>query len=175
MNVRVVKRNGKFIPQFRAKSKHNLWEDFLKGVWDGSASIQQFELKEEADKFLIDKLINMNAIFQLEPTRNKYGVWSFDDPNTGLVGEPFVGETNTLIDNMVREAGYKLESAANGIALLFSPNPFPGYQSEIVLTETSPFGSTYRNDKWDIMPWLCPALFKYFPTAPARLYSMVKH
>jgi len=117
----------------------------------------------------------MNSIFILEPTRNAYGIWSFDDANTGLVKEPFVGDTNILIDNMVLEAGYKLESAANGIALLFSPDPFQGYQSEIYLIETTPWGSTYVNDKWDIEPWLCPALYKYFPEAPKRLFSQVKH
>ncbi len=117
----------------------------------------------------------MNSIFILQPTRNRYGIWAFDDANTGLVQEPFVGDTNVLIDNMVLEAGYKLESAANGIALLFSPEPFQGYQSEIYLIETTPHGSTYVNDKWDIEPWLCPALYKYFPEAPKRLFSQVKH
>ncbi len=116
-----------------------------------------------------------NSIFILQPTRNRYGIWAFDDINTGLVQEPFVGDTNILIDNMVLEAGYTLEEASKGIALLFSPDPFQGHQSEIYLIETTPYGSTYGNDKWDIEPWLCPALYKYFPQAPQRLFSQVKH
>lgn len=116
----------------------------------------------------------MNSIFILTPTRNRFGIWAFDDATTGLVQEPFVGDTNILIDNMVLEAGYSLEEASKGIALLFSPDPFQGHQSEIYLIETTPHGSTYVNDKWDIEPWLCPALYKYFPQAPKRLFSQVK-
>lgn len=116
----------------------------------------------------------MNNIFILEPTRSRYGIWTFDDVNTGLVQEPFVGETNDLIDLMVREKGHSIQDASKGIALMFSPEPFPGYQSEIVLTETSPHGSTYHCEKWNINPWLCPALYRYFPAAPQRLFSMIK-
>ena len=49
----------------------------------------------------------MNAIFTIEPTRSRFGVWSFDDETTGLVKEPFVGETNVLIDKMVAAAGFE--------------------------------------------------------------------
>ena len=117
----------------------------------------------------------MNSLFLLEPTRNRFGIWSFNDESTDLMNEPFVGETNDLIDAMVLESGYKLESAANGIALIFSANHFPGAQCELTLTETSPNGSTYRCPKFKLNPWLCPALFKYFPKAPQKLYAMVKN
>jgi hypothetical protein len=116
----------------------------------------------------------MNSIFAIEPTRSRFGVWSFDDQTTNLVNEPFVGETNDLIDEMIREKKIKLESAANGICVIFSGNPFPGHQVELRLQETSPFGTTYRCDKFDLNPWLCPAFFRYFPEAPKTLYSMVK-
>jgi hypothetical protein len=116
----------------------------------------------------------MNSLFVIEPKRNKYGIWAFDDESTGLVNEPFVGETNDLIDAMVREKGIKLKSAANGIAVVFSALPFPGSQCELVLNETSPSGTTYSCDKFHLTPWLCPAFFKYFPKAPDRLYAMIK-
>lgn len=116
----------------------------------------------------------MNSIFTIEPTRSRFGVWSFDDASTELVGEPFVGETNVLIDKMVEERQLNPKRAARGVCVFFSHLPFPDYQVELILEETSQFGSTYRCDKFDLNPWLCPALFKYFPSAPDKLYASVK-
>ena len=67
-----------------------------------------------------------------------------------------------------------IEAISDGVALLFSPDPFPDYQCDLTLTETALSGSTYRDDKNGLNPWLCPALFKYFPTAPAKLYGKVE-
>jgi len=116
-----------------------------------------------------------NSLFCLEPTRNNFGVWSFNDILTNLRNEPFVGETNDLIDAMVLESGRTLERASKGIALIFSAGPFPGAQCALTLEETCPSGTTYICDKFKLKPWLCPAFFKYFPTAPERLYAMVKN
>lgn len=116
----------------------------------------------------------MNSLFQLEPTRNRYGIWAFDDESTDLMQEPFVGETNDLIDAMVYEKGLNMKDASKGIALIFSALPFPGQQCELTLTETAPHGTTYHCEKFKLDPWLCPAFFKYFPKAPKHLYAMIK-
>lgn len=114
-----------------------------------------------------------NAVFTLNPYRSKFGVWAFDDDRVGLKGEPFVGETNTLIDSMVLESGQDIQVASSGICLMFSAFPFPGHQCSLVAIEKTPWGTTYVAEKQGLLPWLCPALFKYFPEAPDHLYGMV--
>jgi len=114
----------------------------------------------------------MNSIFLLEPTRSKFGIWAFDDPSRGLVGEPFVGETNTLIDQMAIESGYEIIEGVQ-IPLAFSLEEYPGWQTELQLLVTSPTGSTYYSPEYHLDPWLCPAFFKYFPKAPERFYASV--
>lgn len=114
----------------------------------------------------------MNSIFVLFPVRN-FGIWSFDDNQRGLVSEPFVGQTNDLIDQMAEESGHNVVDGLQ-IALLFSHIEFPDHQCNLSLEETSPYGTTYDDADRDLLPWLCPAFFKYFPQAPPKLYGAVK-
>jgi hypothetical protein len=116
---------------------------------------------------------NENSIFVLYPKRSSFGIWSFDDSTKNLVSEPFVGVTNLVIDRMAEESGYDLKDNPQ-IAIFFSATEFPDSQCSLVLQRTSPSGSTYREDKSGLLPWLCPAFFKYFPEAPISLYSSVK-
>jgi hypothetical protein len=116
---------------------------------------------------------NENSIFVLYPKRSSFGIWSFDDPTKNLVSEPFVGVTNLVIDRMAEESGYDLKDDPQ-IAIFFSATEFPDSQCSLVLQSTSPSGSTYREDKSGLLPWLCPAFFKYFPEAPISLYGFVK-
>lgn len=117
--------------------------------------------------------LNENSIFVLYPKRSSFGIWSFDDPTKSLVSEPFVGVTNLVIDRMAQESGYDLKDNPQ-IAIFFSATEFPDSQCSLVLQSTSPSGSTYKDDKSDLLPWLCPAFFKYFPEAPIFLYGHVK-
>lgn len=119
----------------------------------------------------------MNSIFYLEPRRTRSGIWVFDDPSRGLIGEPFVGETNLVIDEMAVLSDVNISIPDISIALLFSNLPFMGHQCELRLIKSDESGSTYYwedEDGYDRTPWLCPAMFKYFPTAPKTLYGAVK-
>lgn len=114
---------------------------------------------------------SMNAVYTVYPTRNKFGIWAFDDSNRGLKQEPLVGNTNIVIDNMALDSGYSLDEQ---IPLMFSPFPIPNYQVALVLLESSDNGgSFYRSNEYDMTIWLCPALFKYLPVAPKVLYGKV--
>ncbi len=116
----------------------------------------------------------MNSLFVLHTFRSKGGTWVFDDPSRSLKQEPFVGETNILIDFMAYEHGITNPDAfKDGVELVFSDNPFPGNQVELLMLETSPFGTTYRTDKYKLDPWLCPAFFLFYSDAPTKLYGMV--
>jgi hypothetical protein len=113
-----------------------------------------------------------NSVFVLYPKRSTFGIWAFDDEMRGLKNEPFVGETNNLLDKMAIESGYDLNDNPQ-VALLFAATEFPDYQCDLNLIETSPTGTTYRDQISGIYPWLCPAMFKYFPEAPEKMYGAV--
>lgn len=114
-----------------------------------------------------------NSIFTIKPY-NLEGVWVFDDPSVDLVREPFVAGVPAIIAIMTSH----LKNPKKGFSLLFSDIKFPGSQ-----------GCLIRNDKrkeevgtWyfvEGMPhlegWLCPALNKYYPQSPERIYFLCEN
>jgi hypothetical protein len=111
----------------------------------------------------------MNSIRAIHPYRHE-GIWVFDDPAVGLVQEPFVSGADDIIDRMTAETPH----ADKGVTLLFSPRPFPGCQHELVRGREEMHGTWYGSEEFGLEGWLCPALFKYFESAPERLYVQVK-
>ncbi len=108
-----------------------------------------------------------NALFVIEPYQWN-GIWAFDDPRVGLVQEPFVSGMPEIIDRAVQN----IPDAENGFVLIFSIHPFPGATIELEWVREEACGNWYR---WNEMEgWLCPALFRYFDTAPPKLYAQVK-
>lgn len=105
-----------------------------------------------------------NQIMMISPYRSS-GTWVFDDPAVGLRREPFVAGVPEILDDLV--AG--IPDAENGFRLLFSGGPFPGYQAAYKKLPGEYGGEWYATDDGR-RGWLCPALFKYFKTAPATLY-----
>lgn len=92
--------------------------------------------------------------------------WVFDDGRAGLVQEPFVSGVPEMIDYLVRD----IPNADKGFKLLFSANPFPGYQAELVWVREEYGGNWYLWQLENREGWLCPALFKYFSEAPNKIY-----
>jgi len=94
------------------------------------------------------------------------GFWVFDDESAGLCKEPFVCGVPEMIDDLVEE----IPNARSGFRLLFSSAPFPGYQRELTWVREEYEGNWYKLESQQIEGWLCPALFRYFESAPERLY-----
>lgn len=111
----------------------------------------------------------MNSIMAIHPYKSD-GLWVFDDASVGLVREPFVAGADEMIDLLV--AG--IPNADQGFTLLFSAQPFPGYQAEFEWRREEFGGNWYYSARHDHEGWLCPALFKYFDHAPKRLYAQAK-
>lgn len=84
----------------------------------------------------------------------------------GLAREPFVSGIPEMISRLVSD----IPDARQGFRLLFSADPFPGHQGSFNRVKTEYGGTWYRNDNDGSEGWLFPALFKYFPEAPARIY-----
>ena len=99
------------------------------------------------------------------------GTWVFDDDRFGLEREPFVEGAPAIITRVVSRAGLDLERARrDGIRLLFSASPFPGFQEEASRIRPEREGWWYRTIEPELEGWLCPELFNYFDDAPERLY-----
>jgi hypothetical protein len=107
-----------------------------------------------------------NQIYVISPYRHA-STWVFDDPAVSLKAEPFVSGIPEMIDALVKS----IPDADRGFRLLFSAAPFPGYQVELTRMRPEYGGIWYRWDIKNIDGWLCPALFKYFPEAPPKLYA----
>lgn len=102
------------------------------------------------------------------------GVWVFDDPARGLDKEALVSSVPEMIERVCAQKGIPNPSA--GFVVIFSARPFP--DADVVLDHVRPDehgeGNWYRLSGTQMEGWLCPALLKYFPSAPRRIYLQVK-
>ena len=90
----------------------------------------------------------MNAVSVIFPYRLE-GVWVFDDAAAGLVREPFISGTDNILDVLTEH----IPEAANGLKIIFSARPlpgFPGYSARFVWTRAEYGGNWYRwqSGKW---------------------------
>jgi hypothetical protein len=111
----------------------------------------------------------MNSILVIHPYKHE-GVWVFDDPKVGLIQEPFIAGADVILDRMTES----IPGAAGGVTVLFSAAPFPGSQFDFHWRREESGGNWYFSPAFGLEGWLCPALFKYFESAPARIYVQVK-
>ncbi len=111
----------------------------------------------------------MNAIVAIYPYKYE-GLWVFDDAKVGLVQEPFVSGADVIIDRLTAH----IPGADKGFRLMFSAAPFPGATTTFEWRRQDLSGNWYYSRDLDIEGWLCPALFKYFETAPKMIYAKVE-
>jgi hypothetical protein len=108
----------------------------------------------------------MNSLFVIHPYEVK-GMWVFDDPAVGLRREPFVSGADAIISSMVQN----IPEAQSGFTLVFSAEPFPGAQVEFEWKRAEWSGNWYYCPALKMEGWLCPALNKYFDSAPKKIYA----
>lgn len=105
----------------------------------------------------------MNAINVIFPFKHN-GIWMFTDKSVGLVNEPFVCGAGEIIDALASG----IDDAGHGIQLFFSSTEFPGHQTVVEWVMEESGGNWYRFGEME--GWLCPALFKYFDSAPKLIF-----
>jgi hypothetical protein len=110
-----------------------------------------------------------NQITAIKPYRWE-GLWVFDDETVGLKREPFVAGADTIIDLAV--ARKRIKDPEKGFLLLFSAQRFPGADMELKWVREEMDGNVYEWEGHE--GWLCPALFKYFPEAPRKIFVQPK-
>lgn len=97
------------------------------------------------------------------------GIWVFDDPAVGLDKEALVAGMPEIIALATKEAG--IENPQKGFNIIFSHEPFPGHHVKLNKVGTEDGGTWYEwTERNGMKGWLCPALFKYFESAPETLY-----
>jgi hypothetical protein len=107
----------------------------------------------------------VNQILVIAPYK-RAGTWVFDDPAVGLEAEPFVAGIPEMIDRLVAP----IEKAEEGFRCLFSASQFPGAMVELQRQHEELGGWWYFSSQYNATGWLCPALFKYFDSAPEKLF-----
>jgi hypothetical protein len=115
----------------------------------------------------------MNAINVLFPYKF-HGQWVFDDVTRNLDKEAFVFGADTLIDKICTVK--QIDDPENGFKLFFSKNEFPKYDLCLEWVREGEGGNYYIVEALNgHEAWLCPALFKYFSTAPEKIYIKVEN
>ena len=109
-----------------------------------------------------------NAVYSIRPYRYQ-NQWVFDDERVGLVKEPFVMGIPEIIDRAVEH----IPNAENGFTVLFNDTGLPS--ADIILTKQleEAGGNWYTCTKTGMSGWLCPALYKYYPQAPEKLFIKI--
>ena len=108
-------------------------------------------------------------IFMILPYR-LMDCWVFDDEERGLYQEPFVGTTNEILDRMVSDK--RIHNGGKKFRMFFSEFAFAKFDYALVWSRTQNGGNVYLSS-FGMEGWLCPALLKYFPSAPKILYVKV--
>lgn len=111
-----------------------------------------------------------NQIFVIKPYWHD-GTWVFDDESVGLLREPFVSGVPEILSDLVRD----FPDARRGFRLTFSAEAFPDSQLTARRGEASAGGCWYSvgEEAGGEEGWLCPAMFRYFDEAPAKIHLSV--
>jgi hypothetical protein len=125
----------------------------------------------------------LNVLMVIEPYWFQ-DTWVFDDVSKGFKKEPlegrFEGELGKIMElgrllggglsELVNYLVKDIPNARKGFILLFSSEPFAGYQVELALVGEEDGGWTYKAKDYSKQVWLSPTLSKYFETAPESIY-----
>jgi len=135
--------------------------NILKAIWNAIVST-------------VAKSMNENAIYVLKPYVWN-DTWVFDDKRVGLEKEAFVQGIPEIFAAALAAKKISMAKAKKGFKLLFSAHAFPGYQVKLVRGRKEAGGYWYKWPQKKLEGWLCPALFKYYNSAPDALYFSVSH
>jgi hypothetical protein len=113
--------------------------------------------------------VKTNLIHVIHPYW-EHGSLVFDDPRVGLTKEPFVAGADVALGMLAKA----VPGCEREFTLVFSHLAFPGHQLAATRGKAEAGGYWYRWDSIGVDGWLCPALYKYFETAPESLYVQIK-
>src|SRR5689334_11730514 len=112
---------------------------------------------------------DVNALMVIAPYKY-HGAWVFDDLATGLSREPFIAGIAAMSD----KDETKVPTADQGFRATVSTRQFPGSDFKLEWRREESGGNWYYSDEFKMEGWLCPALLKYFPSAPNEIYVKIE-
>jgi uncharacterized protein DUF6717 len=90
-----------------------------------------------------------------------------------ITGLAYFGESGQEFWSfVVLLGGQTIRDADKGFLLVFSADQFPGAEMELTWLRQEMGGNVYLWEGQEA--WLCPALFKYFETAPPRIFAQIR-
>ena len=107
----------------------------------------------------------MNSVMAIHPYKAN-GLWIFDDLRVGLRQEPFVAGADTIIEKLVK----RFLTPRRALPYCSPAKRFLG----IKLLREELGGNWYYCCALAMEGWLCPALFKYFDSAPKKIYAQFR-
>ncbi|MCS6852328.1 MAG: hypothetical protein NZ700_14280 [Gemmataceae bacterium] len=124
-----------------------------------------------------------NSLFVIRPYLWN-DLWVFDDEQPPrarrngqsgpIIREPFVSGIDDMLDRVTRHL-----PDPRRCLVIFSAEPFPG--ADVVLewvrgdqTDERGEGNWYRWPETGMEGWLCPVLFRYFESAPERIFIQIR-
>ncbi len=110
-----------------------------------------------------------NSVFVIVPYK-WYGSFVFDDPERGLLREPFVLGMSEMIERMLEERGINGDEGFRMYFGAIKPPDKGVYHLKLMFKDAG--GGWYRNVETRMCGWLCPAMFAYFDALPQDLYCL---
>lgn len=111
-----------------------------------------------------------NQCFVIHPYRVMGGVWVFDDETLGLRHEPFVGETNRVIDAILKSKNMPLTQ----FTAIFSSTPLPHADAEFTLKKSEGKSAWYWDSSKTVEFWLCGVVSRFFGRPPRKIYVVIQ-
>lgn len=106
----------------------------------------------------------MNVQLELYKTTS----WMFDDEANNVYREPFVRGSTEILDDIASQTGRESD-----MTLIFADDPIDTWDYALDLIREEDGGALYASEDFDRVGWLCPALYLYFDSTPAKLYLKV--
>jgi hypothetical protein len=99
------------------------------------------------------------------------GMWVFDDPLVGLEKEALVSGIDDILDQLTEG----MPNRNKGVLCVFSDQPFPGHTITLKWQRLGEHGAGdwYWCEQFGMEGWLCPALLKYFKSAPDNIFARI--
>jgi hypothetical protein len=91
----------------------------------------------------------------------------FDEPDLGILGEPFIDGMDAMLLELARRDG--VDRPGDGFGLRFSDEP--GLRHVITLKSQQPDGCYYRSEELGMTGWLCPVTRMFFNGFPPHIYA----
>lgn len=119
----------------------------------------------------VRKMSKNNRLYVIKPYHYN-SQWVFDDPDVGLIKEPFIAGADTALDKVEDEYG-------ENFTLIFSDSKFPNWSIDLQrmtwgnMISSVGSGTYYYVPRYKVKAWLCDALLQYFNKPPKRIYIQV--